>query len=293
MSSSSSRGTKPSVSVVVGSTSPPASVAACLSALEPQRDGADVLVCEAAAAPELRERFPWATFIERPAATVPELWRDGIDGSEGAIVALTIGCMQPAPDWLSNVREQQRHHRVVAGAIEPGPNLRAADWAEYFCRYAPDMLPFEAHDCPELPGDNSAYRRELLLDTRALYRDGFWEPVVNRRLVEAGETLWHTPELVVRQGRSAGMRAFARQRLVHGAAHGRQRGARFGIARNVVGVLAAPLVPALLTGRMLRAVLARRRLRARMLAVVALIFLFNVAWAAGEAAGHAQALRRR
>jgi hypothetical protein len=292
MSSSSS--SQRSITVVVGSTSPPESVAACLGALEPQRDGAQVLVCETAASGrELQERFPWATFVERPAATVPELWRDGIDCSEGEIVALTIGCMQPTPDWLSTIRAEQRHHGVVAGAIEPGEKLRPADWAEYFVRYTRDMLPFDAHDCPDLPGDNSAYRRDLLVDVRAHYRDGFWEPVVNRRLAEAGETLWHTPALVVRQGRSSGIRAFLRQRLVHGRAHGRQRGAGFGFARNLIGVLAAPLVPPLLTLRVVRAVLERRRLRARVFAVLALIFVFDVAWAAGEAAGHVQALRRR
>jgi len=154
------------------------------------------------------------------------------------------------------------------------------------------MLPFDAHECPHLPGDNSAYRRDLLVGVRAEYRNGFWEPVVNRRLAQAGQTLWHTPALVVRQGRSSGMRAFMRQRLVHGRAHGRQRGAEFGFVRNVAGVLAAPLVPPLLTLRAVRAVLARRRLRVRMLAVLGLIFVFDIAWAAGEAAGHAQVLRR-
>ena len=51
---------------------------------------------------------------------------------------------------------------VVAGAIEPGEGLRIVDWAEYFCRYARDMLPFARRENPEIPGDNCAYRRELL-----------------------------------------------------------------------------------------------------------------------------------
>src|SRR5437016_5628886 len=114
-SMSSSSSSQRSITVVIGSTSPPECIAACLGALESQRDGAQVLVCEATASgPDLRERFPWATFVERPAATVPELWRDGIDRSEGEIVALTIGCMQPAAEWLSTIRAEQRDHGVVA-----------------------------------------------------------------------------------------------------------------------------------------------------------------------------------
>ena len=280
------------ISIVVGSNGARASVEACLTALEPQVDGAEVLVCEPEASPpELRERFPFARFIERRGALVPALWRDGIDASRGQIVALTISPMEPAPDWVATIRAQLGHADVVAGAIDPGDGLRLSDWAEYFCRYARDMLPFAPHECLDLPGDNAAYKRELLERTRPLYRDGFWEPDVHRALHEGGAALWHAPELVVRQGRSAGAAAFARQRLHHGRAHGRQRGARFGRGRNLVGVLAAPAVPPLLTLRVLRETQRRRRLRARALAALPLILFFDSAWAAGEALGHLDALR--
>ena len=52
------------VTVVIGSNAPPERLAACLEALEPQRDDrVEVLVHESEASPpELRARFPWATF---------------------------------------------------------------------------------------------------------------------------------------------------------------------------------------------------------------------------------------
>jgi hypothetical protein len=284
----------PALSIVVGSNGAPASVEQCLAALEPQVDGAEVLVCEPSASPaELRERFPFARFLERPGALVPALWRDGIDASRGRMVALTISPMRPAPDWVATIRAQLERADVVAGAIDPGDELRLSDWAEYFCRYASDMLPFAAHACLDLPGDNAAYRREALERTRPLYRDGFWEPDVHRALRAEGAALWHAPELVVRQGRSAGAIAFARQRLHHGHAHGRQRGARFGRTRNLVGVLGAPIVPPLLAWRVLRETGRRKRLRGRALAALPLILAFDSAWAAGEALGHIDALRGR
>jgi hypothetical protein len=264
---------------------------ACLAALEPQRDGAEVLVCEARpSGEELKRRFPWALFVERPAKLVPELWREGIDRSRGRIVALTISAMVPERDWIESIRSAHRRHDAIAGAIDPGEGLRLAGWAEYFCRYIHDMLPFEAHECLALPGDNASYKRELLEGTRHLYRDGFWEPVVHRRLAEQGVVLWHAPELVVRQSRSGGVRAFARQRLTHGRAHGRQRGAGAGRAANLVRVAAAPLVPAIMTLRILRQVGRLRRLRVRAVVALPLTLLFNAAWAAGEARGHLDAL---
>src|SRR5712691_6737882 len=200
-SSTSSSSAEPAVSVVIGSNAPQA-LEACLAALEPQRDGAEVLVCEGRTAPrDVRGRFPWARFVERPNALIPELWRDGIAASNGDIVVLTISQMIPAENWLESIRSAHRTFDVVGGAIEPGRRLRLVDWAEYFCRYARDMLPFSGRDTLDLPGDNAAYKRTLLERTSDLFGDGFWEPVIHRRLKDDGVALWQDPKVLVRQGR--------------------------------------------------------------------------------------------
>jgi hypothetical protein len=282
----------PQVSIVVASNGAPGSVEGCLTALAGQLDGAELIVCEPAAS-EARASFPFARFVERPGALVPELWRDGIDASSGRVVALTISPMRPAPDWVARIRAGLAEDQVVAGAIEPGEGLRVVDWAEYFCRYARDMRPFERRENPEIPGDNCAYRRELLEKTRDLYRDGFWEPEVNRALRADGVALWHDPDVVVYQGRSAGFGAFFRQRLEHGRAYGRQRGARSGALRNILGLGLAFLVPFVLVGRTAREVFARGRCRTRFLLALPALLAFDVAWAIGEARGHLDALSSR
>src|SRR5262249_60071787 len=88
-----------------------------------------------------------------------ELWGEGMDAGTVAMVALTISPMRAAPDWVASIRERLADDEVVAGAIEPGEGLRIVDWAEYFCRYARDMLPFERRENPEIPGDNCAHPR--------------------------------------------------------------------------------------------------------------------------------------
>ncbi len=224
---------------------------------------------------------------------VPEQWRDGIDTAEGEIVCLTISVMRPAADWLETARRLSAQAAAVGGAIEPGAGLRLRDWAEYFCRYARDMLPFEPRETVDLPGDNAVYRREALLAVKDTYRDGFWEPDVNRALRDRGYRLLHSPELVVYQGRSAGFRAFMRQRLLHGRAYGRQRGAHFSRSRNAVGIGAAVLVPVVLLARTAREVFSRGRLRGRFLLALPVMVAYDVAWATGEAAGHLDSLRGR
>jgi hypothetical protein len=228
---------------------------------------------------------------ERDGALVPELWSDGIDASTGDVVCITLSIMRPASDWLETARAVAADAHAVGGAIEPGHDLRLRDWAEYFCRYARDMLPFEPHETTDLPGDNAVYRRSALDATRDVYRAGFWEPDVNRALAENGKRLLHTPELVVYQGRSAGFRAFVRQRLVHGRAYGRQRGGRFSTTRNAAGVLLAVVVPAVLVARTTREVFSRRRHRTRLVASLPALLAYDIAWAAGEAAGHLDSLR--
>jgi hypothetical protein len=276
------------VTVVIGASEPGESLETCLAALAPQVDDqVEVLVCEALpSSAATRERFAWAQFIEAPGALVPMLWREGIDRATGDIVALTIAQMQPATDWVAAIRSEHHRGGAVGGAIEPGRRLRVTDWGEYFCRYARDMLPFRARENVDLPGDNAAYQREWLVRNRELYRDGFWEPDVHRKLRSDGGTCWHSPTLVVRQGRSFGWRAFVRQRLHHGRAYGHQRGVRFSRGRNLIGVLAAPVVPFLMTYRVIHEVNTRGRLRRRLLLALPMIFVFNLAWAWAEALGH-------
>jgi hypothetical protein len=292
-SSTSSSSTEPTVTVVIGSNAPVACVTGCLEALEPQLDDAvEVLVYDGAgSATTIAERFPWVTIHPAPDTLVPFQWRDGIDIATGEIVALTISQMRPAPDWISTLRALHTEHDVVGGAIDPGRGLRLRDWAEYFCRYARDMRPFAAGPNVDLAGDNATYDRAVLESVRDSYREGFWEPVAHHRLVDRDITLWHAPELVVEQGRSAGAVAFARQRFAHGRLYGHQRGRHFGRARNLVGVLAAPLVPALMTYRVVSRVFAKRRYRGRVVLALPGIVWFNVVWAFAEARGHFDMLR--
>jgi hypothetical protein len=259
------------LSIVVASNGAAGSVEAFRAAVEGQLDGAELIV------------------QEREGVLVSELWRDGIDAATGDVVALTISPMRPAPNWIATIRDRTAQDEVVAGAIDPAEGIRIADWAEYFARYARDMRPFERRENPEIPGDNCAYRRELLVRTREIWKDGFWEPEVNRELRSQGVALWHDPAVVVYQGRSAGFGAFCRQRLTHGRAYGRQRGARFGGGRNVAGVALAVVVPFVLLLRTGREVFAR----GRFLLSLPVLFAYDVAWAAGEALGHLDTLRGR
>src|SRR6266542_4494899 len=141
--------------------------------------------------------------------------------------------MIPAADWVDAIIREHEQHDAVGGAIDPGPQLRRVDWAEYFCRYARDMPPFEAADRDDVAGDNASYKRALLVEEREHLRTGFWEPVIHPVLQRRGVGLWHTPVMLMRLGRSSGFGAFARQRIKHGRLYPSQRGGHFARSRHV------------------------------------------------------------
>jgi hypothetical protein len=285
---------EPDVTVVVGASAPEASLESCLAALEPQLQRAHVVVVSIERASEsVRRRFPWAEFHARPGALVPALWRDGIERARGRIVALTIAQMIPAPDWVDTIIRTHEQHDAVGGAIDPGERLRRVDWAEYLCRYAREMAPFEERERHDIAGDNASYKRALLVEAWEHLRDGFWEPVIHPVLRQRGVGLWHTPAMLVRQGRSCGFAAFARQRSRHGRLYAYQRGGNVTRLRHAIGVLGSPLVPFLMTARVLQNVFAKKRYRAQAIAALPLVFALNAVWAFAEARGHLELVAAR
>ncbi|MEP6767881.1 MAG: hypothetical protein ABJC61_04385 [Acidobacteriota bacterium] len=215
----------------------------------------------------------------------PQLWARGIDRARGEIVALTLASMAPVPGWAAAIRDTMKDGIAgVGGAIEPGPDLTALDWAVHLCRYSSYLLPFSARPVSTLPGDNAAYRREAIERWRPLWAGGFWETEVDAALVASGARLILTPAIVVRHGRSAGFADFCRNRFVHGIRSGQSRRRAASRFTTAVRVLGAPLVPFVLVVRIARRAASRGYVR-RLLASLPWLLPFLAAWALGEAVG--------
>ena len=201
--------------------------------------------------------------------------------------------MVPASDWIEALRAGLLEADAAGGAVEPGDGLRLSDRAEHLSRYARDILPFDLHECLELPGDNAAYRRTLLDQVATEWADGFLEPPVHRALDALGARLVHDPRIVVRMGRSAGARAFVHQRWAHGREHAARSATGASRSASLVRVLASPIVPFVLLTRTTKEVLGRGRLRGALVVSLPLLLAYDIAWAAGEAAGYLDTVRAR
>lgn len=282
----------PRLSVVVGARTGESPPGPCLDALAGQvGDGIEVILVEdrdSGAGPA------WVRRIVRVGGLVPELWAEGLRHASGGLVGLLASTVVPDPDWVARTLELHSDDgAAVGGAIEPGHGLRVVDWAVYFCRYAPYMLPLAGNPHLEIPGDNASYRADVLASYQPLYEHGFWEPAVHRAMRADGHQLRMSPERVVRHQAGATARGFCRQRFSHGRAHGRRRSTRPGPSQILRAVVSAPLVPPLLTLRAARTVVGKRRLHWRFACAAPFVLAFSCSWAAGELLGALQAATRQ
>jgi hypothetical protein len=236
----------------------------------------------------IRTRFPEIKLIvERPSALIPELWTVGIRQTTGTIIAITTAHCIPERDWLFQILKA---HEVpvpaVGGAIENDKSARVLDWAIYFCRYSPYMLPFSQGAVPEIAGDNASYKRPYLDRFRHFWQDGFWEPAVHAELKKAGFRLLLVPSIIIRHKRSFGFSAFMKQRFHHGMKFGRERASRFSVTKRAAYILLSPVIPFLSLIRITSQVVSKQRYIAQLLLSFPLLGLFLLAWTLGEVMGY-------
>ncbi len=278
------------LSVVVGVRGSEVDPTPCLRSIRSQlRPGVELIVVADGPRPADHDDV-----LVRDGALVPELWATGLQVAQGTLVALTAGSVIPEPDWIDRLlAARHREAAVLGGAIEPSRTLTITDWAVYFCRYTPYMLPLPTDAELEIPGDNAVYRRAVLEQHRELFADAFWEPFIHRVLRSEGHVLTLDPDLVVRQARGMSLRGFLRQRFRHGHAHGRMRSHGLSRRRILLEALSVPLVPPLMVARAARNVLRRRRHLREFVASLPVLALFTTSWALGEFVGRLRAATAR
>lgn len=279
--------TLPALSVIIASATSGGALERCLGALLPQtrRIAAEVIVADAtgAAAAEPPE-VVWMSF---PTGTsTPDLWGAALERARGGILAVLDGATVPGEGWAEAVMASVTRERpIIGGAVEPLLEGTYADWTAYFTEYAQFMRPLARGVASELPGNNIAFRRDMLGIGPEYNSPSFWKTYWCGRLAEAGIRLHADPAVVVWNAKRYRLGAFLRRRYRHGRCFGgmRVRGASWQV--RAVRVLAAPLVPIVLLGRVVRNVWPKGKHRMRLLFALPGVLLSTIAWAIGEGIG--------
>lgn len=255
------------------------------------REAVEVLFCVAGPAPEALRSGTGFRLIEADAADlVPQLWRDGFLAARADLVALTTAQFIPPEAWVDGLLAADLDQWAgVGGPIENDAENNPVRWAVYFLRYWRFAPPVRLGAVDEIAADNAVYRRAEVMKHPDLLAAGFWEPSFHARFRADGQGLCLDERLTSCYRGHDSIGAFSRQRFAHGREYaatrgrGRPRGAAF------AHVLATPLLPPLLLGRILSKAVQQKDLLVRMVLALPWLLLFVLAWSLGEAAGYLDA----
>ncbi len=297
----------PELSIIIAASHAAHTLRECLRALMPQLRARAIEVCVVtssdAEAHITREQLPSANVIAVERETlIPVMWGRGVTQARGRIVALTIATCIPDAHWVEEIlRAHAAYHTAIGGAIENARGSSLVDWAVYFVRYTPYMLPFAA-GAMEVPGDNGTYKRAALDEQMQwIEQHGFWENEINARLREEKRSLWGDPRIIVYHQKSFSLLGFSKQRFAHGRIFGRMRAARTperdsrsgtvpfagtanGVTRRqrTLYIVSAPAIPFLYLARIVKRLARKRRNLPQFVSALPLIVWFLLCWAAGE-----------
>ena len=157
------------VSVIIPSVNGLPGIDECLTALERQRTHVEFEIivanrCKDGTAEHIERQFPRIKLLhfDEPVG-IPELRARAMDRATGEIIAVTEDHCIAGDDWISEiVTALDQGYMVVGGAIENGMTDRILDWSAFLCEYSAAMPPVPSGEVDGVPGNNAAYRREVL-----------------------------------------------------------------------------------------------------------------------------------
>ena len=282
------------VSVVLATSEMGPALAKCLTSLLEQ-DPADKLeIIVAAAAGEDAPRLPVASSAVRllnfPKRTPkPVLLKEALLLAGGEIVAVTEpNCCFP-PHWAERLRRaHQSEFAAIGGAVAYGGDESLTGWACFLADYGP-FLPPESRRISTstlLAGNHISYKRNALGETSDCWQSGYIKTRLLRELEHRGGNFLFEPELILHSTPEVDPWRFARQYFANGRDFAATRAGSFSTVQRLGHIVSAPLLPALLLLRRIRAVWPKREHRSRVLRALPLIAIFVLCWSAGELAGY-------
>lgn len=169
----------------------------------------------------------------------------GIRAATAPIVVLSEDHCFPEPDWAEALLDSHVEKRAVVGpAMRNGNPTSMLSWSNFLLEYAEWQEPTPGGLQSEVPGHNSAYKRDLLLAYGAdLDRLFEIEGVIQRDLARKGYQLWVEPAARTnhlnfsRWGPSLDLRLHASRNY---AGYRRQE---FSAVRRAAYIVGAPLIP--------------------------------------------------
>lgn len=281
----------PDLTVVIASVNGRHVLEPTLDALDdlPERDGIEVIVVETLGGKtrqRLRDRARPVVVVEADRQAIPRLRYQGVLRARGRLVAILEDHARVDPGWAASLMQAHKGPwGAVGGPVENG-KAGLLNWAVYFCEYAAYMAPLVEGATVDLPGNNIAYKRPHLLRHARILEEGKWESWINDRLRADGVLIASTNAMVVHHIKPFRLGNFLTQRFHFARSYAGMRRTSQAWPKRLVYGFGSFALPALLSIRVARTVLSKRRHLGRFLLASPLVGLFFIVGACGEMVGY-------
>lgn len=221
------------------------------------------------------------------AATLPELLGAALARATGAIIAITDATCEVPESWAAEIlKAHAAPHPVIGGAVEPNGLRRVVNWAAYFCDYGQFMRPLADGTATELPGNNISVKRWTLERGKEFVTPQFWKTYWCRNLQAEGIPLCSAASIVVYYRKSVQLIPYLLHRFHNGRCFAGMRLRELSRSRRAFYMVMAPALSIVLTGRMLRKTLRKRRHLTALVLALPIVLLAILCWALGELCGY-------
>ncbi|MEV8466964.1 glycosyltransferase [Fluviibacterium sp. DFM31] len=211
----------------------------------------------------------------------------GLAAATGDIIAILEDRGHPRPDWARTVvrLHAKTDYGVIGGAIDCKEPVSLLNWAFYVTDFGRYGLPFDSGPAEWVSDVNVTYSRKVLEDTRHLWQERFREPVVHWFLIDRGDQLLLSNELVVEHVRPpATLGDLLPERFHWGRLFGHIRAVHLPAWKRLGYILTSPLIPPLLWVRH-GLTQASKGKGLRYLTALPYVMILTIFWTLGEAWG--------
>lgn len=220
--------------------------------------------------------------------SVSEANAAGIRAARAPVVALCEDHAFPDTGWAEALLEA---HRGAWAAV--GPVIRNANpdtlvsWADLLVAYAPWLDPAPAGPREHLPGHNSSYKREILLEYGAeLVTMMASESVLHWDLRRRGHKLYLEPGAKTAHTNFSLLTSWLRSKFYSGRVFAASRSRAWPLSQRLAYAAASPLIPLVRVLKIIRDARNARQPAALLLRVLPVMSAGLAVSAAGELAGY-------
>ena len=169
----------------------------------------------------------------------------GIRAATSPIVVLAEDHSFPAPDWAEALlAAHQQGYAVIGPVVRNGNPRTMLSWANLLLEYGPWLDGAERAELDDLPGHNSAYRRDLLVEYGDQLEEMFEvEAVIQRDLRSKGHRMLLEPRASTSHLNFSQLWPSLLLRLNAGRSFAAYRTHGWSFSKRIGYALASPLIP--------------------------------------------------